>query len=38
MRKAAYDSYKARFTREKSHEQLMAVYKTALDHHNSTRK
>jgi glycosyltransferase involved in cell wall biosynthesis len=38
MRRAAYDSYKARFTREKSHEQLMAVYQTALDHQNSTRK
>src|SRR5205823_5523628 len=30
MRQAAYDSYKARFTRETSYEQLMSVYDTAL--------
>jgi glycosyltransferase involved in cell wall biosynthesis len=38
MRRAAYESYKARFTREKSHEQLMAVYQTALDHQRLARK
>jgi glycosyltransferase involved in cell wall biosynthesis len=30
MRGEAYDSYKARFTREKSYEQLMCVYDEAL--------
>jgi glycosyltransferase involved in cell wall biosynthesis len=30
MRREAYDSYKARFTREKSYEQLMRVYNEAI--------
>jgi glycosyltransferase involved in cell wall biosynthesis len=38
MRRAAYDSFKARFTREKSHEQLIAVYQNAIDHRSAVRK
>jgi glycosyltransferase involved in cell wall biosynthesis len=38
MRRAAYDSFKTRFTREKSHKQLLAVYQTAIDHRSAVQK